>query len=177
MKLAIIDQITNLFIQPKTRPLPVAAPQHLPTVINVTPLPPTPIQIHIQPQQTATMHLAALLLRGRQYHPLCRNGFVEAVQIGHYAYERRTEWRTCALAAAYAGAFGAESIQKSSFSYSMAIFRLSNLINLDIGKTNITGPTGRQNNIADEMIQLTDNNLWETDGIVEWLASLEVSMV
>lgn len=43
--------------------------------------------------------LSRSLLLGRAYHPLCRQSFVEKVQFGYYAYERREEWRTCALAA------------------------------------------------------------------------------
>ena len=33
--------------------------------------------------------LSTFLRIGRLYHPLCRNTFIERVQIGYYAYERR----------------------------------------------------------------------------------------
>ena len=99
---------------------------------------------------------------------------MERVQIGYYAYERRDEWRTCTLAAAYAGAFGPDSIEKPAFSYSMAVWRLSQRVGFDIDKHQVTGPTGRQNNLADEMIKLTDDNLWTRSGVAEWLESLGV---
>lgn len=116
--------------------------------------------------------LSAFLRIGRLYHPLCRNAFVERVQIGYYAYERREEWRICALAAAYAGAFGPQSIEKPEFSYSMAVWRLSQRVGFDIGKRQLVGPTGRRNNVADEMVKLVDVNLWTRAGVAEWLASM-----
>lgn len=116
--------------------------------------------------------LSRFLWLGRVLHPLCRNAFVERVQIGYYAYERREEWRTCALAAAYAGAFGPQSIEKPEFSYSMAIWRLSQRVGFDIGQRQVIGPTGRHNNLADEMIKLVDENLWTRAGVAEWVASL-----
>lgn len=116
--------------------------------------------------------LSQYLRVGRLYHALCRNTFVERVQIGYYAYERREEWRTCALAAAYAGCFGPQSIEQPEFSYSMAIWRLSQRVGFDIGKREVVGPTGRHNNLADEMIKLVDENLWTRAGVAEWVASL-----
>ena len=116
--------------------------------------------------------LSNFLQIGRLYHPLCRNAFVEKVQIGYYAYERREEWRTCALAAAYAGAFGPQSIERPDFSYSMAIWRLSQRVGFNIGERQVVGPTGRRNNLADEMIKLVDENLWTRAGVAEWVASL-----
>ncbi|MCA9326755.1 hypothetical protein KC976_04120 [Candidatus Saccharibacteria bacterium] len=118
--------------------------------------------------------LSHYLQNGRLYHPLCRNAFVEHVQIGYYAYERREEWRTCALAAAYAGCFGPQSIEKPEFSYSMAIWRLSQRVGFDIGERQVVGPTGRHNNLADEMIKLVDENLWTRAGVAEWLTSIGV---
>ncbi|WP_420631842.1 hypothetical protein [Candidatus Leptofilum sp.] len=143
------------------RPLPV--PQQ-----------PDPIIITQFPDETAqkTDTLSGFLQIGRLYHPLCRSAFVERVQIGYYAYERRDEWRTCALAAAYAGAFGPQSIEKPDFSYSMAIWRLSQRVGFNIGERQVVGPTGRHNNLADEMIKLVDDNLWTRAGVAEWVASL-----
>lgn len=143
------------------RQLPTAPPQ-------------APIIIVIEPEQPARANdtLSEFLRVGRLYHPLCRKSFVERVQIGYYAYERRTEWRTCALAAAYAGAFGPDSIERPEFSYSMAVWQLSQKVGFDIGKAIVTGPTGRQNNIADEIIKLVDVNLWTRAGVADWLESL-----
>lgn len=135
---------------------------------------PDPVIIIIPPTQPHTQisTLSNFLRVGRLYHPLCRNTFVERVQIGYYAYERREEWRTCALAAAYAGAFGPHAVEKPEFSYSMAIWRLSQRVGFDIGTHQVVGPTGRRNNLADEMIKLVDENLWNRTGVAEWLASL-----
>lgn len=133
-----------------------------------------PVIINLPPNQTEpkTDSLSHFLHMGRLYHPLCRNAFVERVQLGYYAYERREEWRTCALAAAYAGAFGPQSIEKPDFSYSMAIWRLSQRVGFDIGQRQVVGPTGRHNNLADEMIKLVDDNLWTRAGVAEWVATL-----
>ena len=164
------------------KPMPdsTALTVHTPTdlIVKERPLPTscqsTPIIIDLPPSQTETKTntLSNFLRIGSLYHPLCRNAFVERVQIGYYAYERREEWRTCALAAAYAGAFGPQSIEKPDFSYSMAIWRLSQRIGFDIGQRQVVGPTGRQNNLADEMIKLVDDNLWTRAGVAEWVASL-----
>ncbi len=116
--------------------------------------------------------LSDFLRIGRLYHPLCRNTFVERVQIGYYAYERREEWRTCALAAAYAGAFGPQSIEQPEFSYSMAVWRLSQLVGFDIGKHQVNSPGGRWGSVAEEMVKLVDENLWTRAGVAEWLASM-----
>ncbi|MCB8926119.1 MAG: hypothetical protein H6652_10905 [Ardenticatenaceae bacterium] len=145
-------------------------------IVQERPLPTAPksTPIIIPSYQTSqTVHtLSNFLQIGRMYHSLCRNAFVEKVQIGYYAYERREEWRTCALAAAYAGAFGPQSIERPDFSYSMAIWRLSQRVGFDIGKREVVGPTGRHNNLADEMIKLVDENLWTRAGVAEWVASL-----
>jgi len=120
------------------------------------------------PDQT----LSTFLRIGRLYHPLCRNAFVERVQIGYYAYERREEWRTCALAAAYAGAFGPQSIERPEFSYSMAVWWLSQLVDFDIGQHRVNSPGGRRGSVAEEMVKLVDVNLWTRAGVAEWLASM-----
>ena len=133
---------------------------------------PVPPIIITAPLVEPNGRLSHYLFTGRQHHPLCRNTFVERAQIGYYAYERREEWRTCALAAAYAGCFGPQSIEKPEFSYSMAIWRLSQRVGFDIGKRQVVGPTGRRNNLADEMIKLVDENLWTRAGVAEWLASI-----
>ena len=135
---------------------------------------PVPAILITAPLVEPNGRLSHYLFTGRLHHPLCRNAFVERVQIGYYAYERREEWRTCALAAAYAGCFGPQSIEKPEFSYSMAIWRLSQRVGFDIGQRQVVGPTGRRNNLADEMIKLVDENLWTRAGVAEWLASLGV---
>jgi hypothetical protein len=146
-------------------------------IVPERPLPiphqPEPIIIHLphnEKKQTET--LSHFLRIGRLYHPLCRHAFVERVQIGYYAYERREEYRTCALAAAFAGAFGPQSIERPEFSYSMAIWRLSQRVGFDIGQRQVIGPTGRHNNLADEMIRLVDENLWTRTGVADWVESL-----
>lgn len=166
----------------RQKPAPAAAPLTVQTpvelIVQERPIPipqqPTPIIIDLPPNQTQTQTntLSNFLRIGSLYHPLCRNAFVERVQIGYYAYERREEWRTCALAAAYAGAFGPQAIERPDFSYSMAIWRLSQRVGFDIGKRQVVGPTGRHNNLADEMIKLVDDNLWTRAGVAEWVASL-----
>lgn len=118
--------------------------------------------------------LAGFLAIGRTYHPLCRNAFVERVQIGYYAYERHEEWRTCALAAAYAGAFGPQAIERPEFSYSQAIWQLSDLVGYDLNELHVLGPTGRVSAVCDEMVLLTDTNLWTRLGLVHWLPKAHI---
>lgn len=156
---------------------PTEETQQYLVVVNAGPLvtiTPTPIVISVPPLTNPQHSLSGYLRVGSTYHALCRNTFVERVQIGYWAYERREEWRTCALAAAYAGCFGPRSIEKPAFSYSMAIWQLSQRLGFDIGKLQVIGPTGRQNNLADEMIKLVDENLWTRTGVAEWLASIGV---
>lgn len=140
----------------------------------LVPQKPDPIIIPQYPDEVEVKRdtLSHFLQIGRLYHPLCRNAFVEKVQLGYYAYEQREQWRTCALAAAYAGAFGPQSIERPDFSYSMAIWRLSQRVGFNIGERQVVGPTGRHNNLADEMIKLVDDNLWTRAGVTEWVASL-----
>lgn len=156
----------------KQRPYPTHRRPQQPAV---TPKP-DPIIIDIpQPQrQVHSNALSTYLNMGRQMHPMCRNNFVERVELGYYHYERRTEWRTSALAAAYAGAFGPRSVESPEFSYSMAIWRLSQKLGYDLRQTVVSGPTGRCQPILNEMIQLVDEDGWTRDGIAAWLASLNL---
>ena len=92
---------------------------------------------------------------------------------GKNTYSPRVEFRTCALAAAYAGAYGADAIKEPKFSYSMATWRLGNLLGKDLSSTKVAGPTGRTNNsVVDEMIQLVDENYWTREGVADWLESI-----
>lgn len=126
-------------------------------------------RVHIVQENVINPKLSYLMLVGRRYHPLCRDAFVERVAIGYYAYERRYEWRTCAIAAAYAGAFGAESIERPDFSYSMAVYRLSKLIGYDMHKLRMNLPTGTQMPLDEGIMSLVDNHLWTRQGVAELL--------
>lgn len=99
---------------------------------------------------------------------------MKQVVTGYYHYERKVRLQTCAVAAAYAGAFGPESITGAQFSYSMACWRLSQRVGYDIAQRIVTGPTGRRNNVAHEMTQLVDENWWTREGVAEWLRSLNL---
>ena len=116
--------------------------------------------------------LSRALVRGRVFHPLCRNAFVECQTIGFYGYEQRQEWRTCALAAAYAGIFGPGEIERPSFSYTQACWLLGQVLGYDPAKRIIEGPTGRRLPVAEEMIALTDVDLWTRRGVAAWLGSM-----
>lgn len=118
--------------------------------------------------------LSHYLRIGRTYHGLCRHAFVEKSIIGYYQYERRVEFRTCAIAAAYAGAFGPTSIERPEFSYSMAIWRLSQQVGYDLEDLSVYGPTGRYQSVACELIELVDKDYWTREGVVEWLHSLKL---
>jgi len=119
--------------------------------------------------------LARFLAIGRTYHARASIGsFVDKVQVGYYAYERREEWRTCAVAAAYAGAFGRDSIERDEFSYSMAIWELGDLVGYDLAELHVLGPTGRVSAVMDEMVLLTDTNLWTRLGLVHWLPKAQI---
>ncbi|NJN53571.1 MAG: hypothetical protein HC804_01745 [Anaerolineae bacterium] len=129
---------------------------------------PAPLILEI----SVTRPLSELIAIGRQYHPLCRGAFLKRVTTGYYHYERRTTWHTCALAAAYAGAYGREAIERLDFSYSMASFRLARVIGYRADELTVTGPTGRVQTVAEEMMQLVDENLWTRQGVAEWLEGI-----
>jgi hypothetical protein len=118
--------------------------------------------------------LAGFLAIGRTYHELARYAFVEKVQMGYYAYERRTEWRTCALAAAYAGAFGPQAVERPEFSYSEAVWRLSKQVGYNLDQLYVIGPTGRFSAVCDEMVLLIDANFWTRRGVAEWLPTAAI---
>lgn len=136
----------------------------------------TPIIIDITapqpPAQTNT--LSSYLECGRHMHPICRHAFIERIELGYYHHERRTEWHTCALAAAYAGAFGAASVERPEFSCSMALWQLSAKLGYDLRTTIVYGPTGRCQPVIDEMVQLIDQDGWTREGVVVWLRSLHL---
>jgi hypothetical protein len=156
---------------------PIEETQQYLIVVDAGPLvtiTPTPIVISVPPLVDPQRSLSHYLRLGRAYHPCAATPLCSGCSIGYYAYERREEWQTCALAAAYAGAFGPQSIEKPEFSYSMAVWQLSQLVGFDIGQHQVTGPTGRRNKWPDEMIKLVDENLWTRAGVAEWLASMGV---
>lgn len=114
--------------------------------------------------------LAGFLAIGRTYHERASVGsFVDKVTTGYYDYERRTEWRTCAVAAAYAGAFGPQVIEREAFSYSQAVWQLSDLVGHDLSQLHVLGPTDRVSAVLDEVVLLSDVNLWTRLGLVHWL--------
>ena len=155
-------------------PLPLRQQQPNP----VRPVEPTIIDIPYEADlpliTNPFQELASYIREGCRYHPICRNAFIELVQHGYWRYERRTKWHTCTLASAYAGAFGPTSIERPEFSYSMAIWKLSQKLGLNIGTYLVTGPTNRKQNLADEMIELTDTNLWTREGVADWLETVSV---
>ena len=139
-------------------PLPIVVPRQLPQRHQ-------PPVVHICTQPAAGPRLSDLLLIGRQYHAQCRGTFVERVEHGYYAYERWVEWRTCALAAVYAAAFGPASIERPEFSYTQAVWQLSRLMGWGLEERMVQGPTGRRNNVATELVKLVDENYWDTNAL------------
>jgi len=143
-------------------------------VVNVSPVITIPAPVYFA-AYSPLAELARFLAIGRTYHKRAEVGsFVEKVQKGYYAYERREEWRTCAVAAAYAGAFGPGSIERGEFSYSMAIWELGDLVGHDLNELHVLGPTGRVSAVMDEMVLLTDTNYWTRLGLVHWLPKAPV---
>lgn len=109
---------------------------------------------------------------GSQYHGPISDAFLGFQDSGYYHYERQRNWLTCAVAAAYAGAFGKESVEgDQSFSPSSAKWRLSHLLGVDLDGVVVTGPTGRTQPVLDEMIDLMDKDGWSREVIAEWLTS------
>lgn len=138
-------------------------------VVNVSPVITIPAPVYFGHHSPLAM-LAGFLAIGRTYHKRAEVGsFVDKVQVGFYAYERREEWRTCAVAAAYAGAFGPQVIEREAFSYSQAIWELSDVVGHDLNELHVLGPTGRVSAVMDEMVLLTDTNFWTRLGLFHWL--------
>lgn len=123
-------------------------------------------------ERIETNTLSNFLRIGLKLHPLCRHSFVKKVITGYYHYDRKIQYQTCAVAAAYAGAFGPESIDDVQFSFSMATWRLSQKVGYDLNQLIVKGPTGRLNSVSQEMTQLVDENWWTREGVAEWLESL-----
>ncbi len=121
--------------------------------------------------------LSQLILSGRQHHPQAVGSFVEQVTAGYYAYEQRTEWRTCALAAAYVGAFGPNAINERT-GQSMVNAGLEPLIGYHPDMLTIAGPplpinggTAHHVRSVSATIQaLNDNHGWTRLAIARWLA-------
>lgn len=113
--------------------------------------------------------LARLLLVGRRLHLLCRESFVVKMVKGYYGYERREEWRTCAVAAALVGLYGPDVIERDVFSYSQAVFQLNRHVGYNLDQLWVLGPTGRLSTVYDEMVLLTDTNYWTRRGVADWL--------
>lgn len=126
----------------------------------------------VPPLNRGYWDLSQALLLGRELHPLCRGTFVQKVQHGYYAYERWTEWQTCALAAAYAGIFGPAAVEQPEFSYTQCCWLLTQVLGYDPAKRIVEGPTGRRLPVAEEMVKLTDVNLWNRRTVAAWLWSV-----
>lgn len=138
-------------------------------IIHVQPLSPL---IHIPSVRRSNKRstpLSAYLAIGRQFHPLCRYSFIERIETGYYYHEKQVYYRTCAIAAAYAGAMGRHSIEQPDFSSSQAIWQLNQRVGYDMNQRLVIGPTGRTQPIVDEMMTLIDNDNWNRAGVVEWL--------
>lgn len=143
-------------------------------VVAASPVITIPAPVYFASHSPLAM-LAGLLAIGRTYHERASIGsFVDKVQVGAYAYERRTEWRTCAVAAAYAGAFGPREVQRDTFSYSQAVWQLSDRVGFDLNELHVLGPTGRVSAVMDEMVLLTDTNYWTRLGLVHWLPKAQI---
>lgn len=177
-RLKLANIAVRLFAPSLSSHLPMARPQQELIVSRTDqshyPAVPGPMIIDmptpVKPVDTAT--LSNYLRIGRTYHPLCRHAFIEKRITGYYHYEQRVQYSTCAVAAAYAGAFGPQSIERPDFSYSMALWRLSQKVGYDLNQRIVNGPTGRRQPIAEEMMQLVDDNHWTREGLIEWLESL-----
>lgn len=141
-----------------SRPVTIAAPTG--TVIAIPTVRPT------------TRPLSELIAIGRTYHPLCRHAFMEKRVTGYYHYERRATWYTCALAAAYAAAFGPGSVERDDFSPSMMVWRLAQVIGYRADMLPVTGPTGRLQPVSLEVMDLVDVDHWTRQGVAEWLGSV-----
>lgn len=113
--------------------------------------------------------LSTFLRIGSKKHPLSRNTFVNKTK-NESSYQPHVA--TSALAAAYVGAFGSDSIYDPQLSIQLAIWKLNQVLDMDLENTYVTGPTGRENSIAQEMTDLINLNWWTREGIANWLASI-----
>lgn len=125
-----------------------------------------------RPDASPTRALAAFLSIGRTYHPLCRRTLIQRQVVGYYHYERHVVYKTGPLAATYAGAFGSQMVERPDFSYSMALWKLSQEVGCDLSQLWVNGPTGRCQPVIEEMTSLVDVDYWTRAGLVSWLESL-----
>lgn len=116
--------------------------------------------------------LSMFLEIGRMYHGYCQHYHIERTEYGYYHYERQEEYKTDAIAAMYAGAFGKKSVERTdTFSMSQAIYQLSERLNIDLFRVRLPSPIN-QNAIVDVMNEC--NNLvaidgWTRAGVANWL--------
>lgn len=116
--------------------------------------------------------LGYFLALGRAIHGPVADEFMVREGRGYYHYEKQDRFLTNAVAAAYAGAFGRESVEAQPFSPSLAKWRLSHLLGMDLDQVRVSGPTGRTQPVLDEMIDLMHTDGWSRAGIADWLYSL-----
>lgn len=125
--------------------------------------------------------LAELLQIGRRFHDRAPANYF----VWQRPYDRNRDYyenlvgsnrpiHTCAVAAAYAGAFGPQAVEQSGFSWSEAVWRLNRHIGYNLDELLVVGPTRRQSTIYDEMILLNDANGWSRAGVAEWLPTAAI---
>ena len=169
-----------------TAPVPITG-LALVTAVSQLPDIATNPSVIVIPGQAATPHnfgpelprlsLAQLIAAGSAYHDAAAPGaFVEVLQVGYYAWERRIVYRTCPVAAAYVGAFGPDSIERPAFSYTQAIYRLSRRVGYDL-EVPVVDPLGKRGPLVERIIKLTDDHKWDRAGIIEWVSEVERTQI
>lgn len=151
------------------RPLPMPIRQGLPQHGVVIPGQAQPTIIHMPTAQPALATLSELILAGRRLHKVCRGGYVRKIRHGSYLYERWDEWTTCALAAAYAGAFGAKAVERDDWSPDEAIWKLEMVLGYNVRTQRITSPNRYETTIEKEIYHLVDAKMWSREGVALWL--------
>lgn len=122
--------------------------------------------VHEEPRP----RLSHLIRVGAQFHKEAMPGtFVAKAESGHYRYEKKTEWFTCAIAAAVVGAGKRRQVEKDFFSYSQACYILHKATGVNINTERIEAPTGEYLPMAQVITMLADEYYWGRREIAGYL--------
>lgn len=133
-------------------PPPVAVPQRI--AIDAPP------GVQSAPRPASPPKLSMLMERGRQYHPRAHKQWVE---------QRGNTYYTCALAAAYAGYFGPNSVFPG-MAPDMIMYELSQVTKIDLRESRAKSDDGRFYKLGTAIIEMNDTG-WSRAAIARWLRS------
>ena len=151
-----------------TQPWQTASP------ISTSPL------LQFEPHRRAQFRpVADYLAMGWRRYGIARNHFVQRIDHGHYAYERRTEWRVCALVAIYIGLTGSHPKEVYGMEWDAVEFGITGQLGFNLRHvyapaiTSALGVSkGEPTSLFSHLALLTDNH-WPKQEIINYCRTAE----